>query len=424
MLAGGAVGVARAWWDVGTFDAAAPLEAFAYPADDEPDYWQVPDGRRAKAAFDSLRFDFGKLEVGRTMRHVFRVTNEGDYPLVLAERESSCICTVAELEDRPILPGETAEITLEWNAPAKARPGEPYRQWTAIDTNDPQQASVTLVVEGHLTAPVAVETPTLAFGTVAKSQSRTLSTRVLSYHAAGTSDTNSGAAEGATSAEHGLSLVGMEFDDPTTAALFDVRTEPVAAEELGETGATAGLRLSVTPKPGLPEGPFLQTIRLRTNVATETPLAISLVGEVGPDAFVSGPGYSRRTNTLNLGRVDPTKGVERRLTLVVFAPADATVAPRIVETTPERLHADLGEPTTSSTDGSIRWPLVVRVSSPDVNDATATGVLADETQPVAGKIILATGHPAAARIEIVVQFSTAPVSDAPTKDAAATRGKP
>ncbi len=398
IVAGVSLGAARAWWDVGAFDAAGPLSAFDFPTDDEPDYWVVPEGRQAKAAFDSLRYEFGKLEVGRTMRHVFRVTNEGDFPLVLAERESSCICTIANLADRPIPPGETAEVMLEWNAPAKARPGEPYRQWTAIDTNDQDQPSVTLVVEGELAAPVAVQSPVLSFGTVAASQTRTLSTSILSYRAAD--------AENPTGDRDPLAIAATNFDDATTAKFFDVQIVPLPASELGETGASGGLRLSVTLKPGLPDGPFHQTIRLRTNLAEVVPVAVSLVGEIGPDAYVTGPGYSRRTNVLNLGRIDPSRGVERKLTLVVFAMSSDAPAPNVAQATPAELAAEIGPALAASDDGSRRWPLTVRLGPLDEqNNATN---LAEKT----GRIVVATGHGTVERVEIEVKFSVATQQEA------------
>jgi hypothetical protein len=399
MVVGLGLGVARARWDVGAFDATKPLRAFDFPAATAPDYWQPPAGRRAKAAFDALRYEFGKLEVGRTMRHAFRVTNEGDYPLVLAERESSCVCTAAELAERPIPPGESAEITLQWSAPPQATPGEPYRQWTTIETNDPERPIVTLFVEGELAAPVAAEMPTLAFGTVAASQRRTLSTWVLSYRPLGEGVEGSDVEGG-----NGLAIVSTEFDDPATADAFDVRLEPLAPQELGNDAATAGWRLSATTKPGLPQGPFHQTIRLRTNLADGTSVAVSLVGEIGPDVFVTGPGYSRRTNTLTVGRVDAAKGIERQLTLVAFAPPGRAVEPSVVETAPRALSVEIRAPETGE-NGETRWPLVVRVGPFEGEDADAG--------PTSGKIAIETTHAAAERIEIAVKlaFSVAMPAD-------------
>lgn len=228
LAAGLSLGVARAWWDVGSFDSAAPLAAFQFPADGEPDYWQVPLGKRAKAAFDALTFEFGELPIGRKMRYAFRVTNEGNFPLVLARRQTSCVCTLAALAEQAIPPGETAEVTLEWSAPADARPGEPYRQWADIDTNDAEQPRVTLVVEGELAADIAVRDDVLAFGTVAASQTKTRETAIVSYR----STADSQAAEQAV-----LAVTAWEFGDPKTAKYFEVRTEPWTKEAPDEEAA-------------------------------------------------------------------------------------------------------------------------------------------------------------------------------------------
>lgn len=383
VIVGISLGVVRAWWELGSFDASRVAAAFAWPASDWPDYWRVPAGKHAKAVLDAEEFEFGKLEVGRKMRHAFRVTNGGDFPLVLAKRESSCICTLAELDEKPILPGESAEVTLEWTAPASGLPGEPYRQWTTIDTNDAEKKTLTLYVEGELAAAVATEQDTLAFGPVAKSQLKTLSTRLISYRAAET---------GPNGKNESLAVIGTEFDDAATGKFFDIKVEPAEAKEALPQGAAAALKLSVTVKPGLPEGPFRQTIRLRTNLADVPPVAVAVVGEIRGDVYLSGPGYSLRTNRLALGKVDPDQDAERRLTLVAFGLPDASKMPRVAEVSPAGLEAEIAGEATVENDGSRRWTLIVRLRREMDHDASS------------GKIVIETGHAEMPRLELVVSW--------------------
>jgi hypothetical protein len=385
LIAGVLTGAARAWWELGGLDPTSATSVFAWPASDRPDYWRVPAGKRAKAVLDAEEFEFGKLEIGRKMRHAFRVTNGGDFPLVLAKRESSCICTLAELDEKPILPGESAEVTLEWTAPASGLPGEPYRQWTTIDTNDAEKKTLTLYVEGELAAAVATEQDTLAFGAVAKSQFKTLSTRLISYRAAET---------GPNGKAESLALLGTEFDEAATGTFFDVTIEPAQAKETLPQGAVAALKLSVTLKPGLPEGPFRQTIRLRTNLADVPPVAVAVVGEIRGDVYLSGPGYSPRTNRLALGKVDPDQDAERRLTLVAFGLPDASKVPRVAEVSPAGLEAEIAGEAAAENDGSRRWTLVVRLR-PEMND---------DANASSGKIVIETGHAEMPRLELAVSW--------------------
>jgi hypothetical protein len=384
---GTGLGVARAWWDVGSFDAGRTVAAFDYPASTTPDYWQTPADKRAKAVFDEERFAFGKLEIGQAMRHAFRVTNEGDFPLVLAERETSCICTLADLAERPIEPGGSAEVTLEWTAPANARPGEPYRQWARIDTNDAERPTVTLVVEGELTASVFVEQEVVNFGTVAASQMRSHAQWIVSRRPGDGGDASLGGK---------LAVTAIEFDDPQAKAFFDVRVSPRPMSEGDEEraaaiaeglGATSLCRLEVSLKPGLPRGPFRQTIRLSTNFADVPTLAVTFVGEIGPDVYVSGPGYSRRTNVLALGRVDAAKGIERRLALVEYGSTDEK-RPRVTSVTPKALDVAI-EDGRAENDGreSRRWPFVVRVRGGEASAVEGKGHVVIESKPAdAGRI--------------------------------------
>jgi hypothetical protein len=384
-LLGIVVGLARAALESGGFDSSVGVASFQWPASDLPDYWRVPTGKRAKAVLDAEEFQFGKLEVGRKMRHSFRVTNGGDFPLVLAKRESSCICTLAELDETTILPGESAEVTLEWTAPASGLPGEPYRQWTTIDTNDAEKKTLTLYVEGELAAAVATEQDTLSFGTVAKSQSKTVSTRLVSYRAAET---------GPNGKAESLAVVGTEFDDATAGHFFDVKFEPNEDKAVLPAGAAAALKVTATLKPGLPEGPFRQTIRLRTNLADVPPVAVTVVGEIRPDVYLFGPGYSPRTNSLALGKLAATQVVERRLTLVAFGLANDGKMPRVADISPARLEAEIVAEANAKNDGSRRWILIVR-ARPELQDDGST---------TTGKIVIETGHAEMPRLELIVSW--------------------
>jgi hypothetical protein len=45
----------------------------------------------------------------------FKISNTGDYPLVIADVKGSCSCTVAEYPEAPLQPGETGEILAHVN---------------------------------------------------------------------------------------------------------------------------------------------------------------------------------------------------------------------------------------------------------------------------------------------------------------------
>lgn len=57
--------------------------------------------------------DFGKIrEADGKVRHVFRLKNEGDKPVVISAVNTWCGCMVADYTKRAVRPGETAEVTV------------------------------------------------------------------------------------------------------------------------------------------------------------------------------------------------------------------------------------------------------------------------------------------------------------------------
>ncbi len=55
-------------------------------------------------------FNAGNVMHGEIIEAVFEITNVGDYPLVIADAQPSCSCTVAEKPKEPIAPGKSAKI--------------------------------------------------------------------------------------------------------------------------------------------------------------------------------------------------------------------------------------------------------------------------------------------------------------------------
>jgi len=62
---------------------------------------------------------FEPIKEGDKARHTYTVQNVGDKPLMIANVQVSCGCTVPEFSKDPIAPNATAEITLEFNSAGK-----------------------------------------------------------------------------------------------------------------------------------------------------------------------------------------------------------------------------------------------------------------------------------------------------------------
>lgn len=64
-------------------------------------------------------FDFGKIPQGKPVYHTFSVTNIGKEPLVILNVQTSCGCTTPEWHKEPVMPGNSTEVKVGYNAAAE-----------------------------------------------------------------------------------------------------------------------------------------------------------------------------------------------------------------------------------------------------------------------------------------------------------------
>jgi Protein of unknown function (DUF1573) len=60
--------------------------------------------------------DFGKIQQGRPVTHVFEVTNIGTVPLRIENVQASCGCTTPEWSYEPVKAGASTPIKVGYNA--------------------------------------------------------------------------------------------------------------------------------------------------------------------------------------------------------------------------------------------------------------------------------------------------------------------
>ena len=79
----------------------------------------VPSGPTTTMVFDSYEHDFGTMDEGDAVTHVFSFTNTGSEPLILDKCKGSCGCTVPQCPKEPIAPGASGEIEVKFNSKGK-----------------------------------------------------------------------------------------------------------------------------------------------------------------------------------------------------------------------------------------------------------------------------------------------------------------
>jgi len=363
---------------------------------------QVKEGQPLpKAVFKEVEHNFGSMDMEAEGSHEFIVTNEGEGPLWLTAGGTSCNCTLSEIDDDELGPGESTKITVTWT-PNKV--AGPYRQSATITTNDPNSARVELVIVGRVTLAVLAEPRELVFTRVTAGEPTTGEVRLLSY------------------LSESLEIVDCKLDDPRTADYFEVTFSKIPSEELvnaeiesdlpdgaeegseGNPGKKAeplsGCLIRVTVKPGLPQGPFQQKIVVATNLEAAPSFTIPVTGTVVGDISIFGRDFDTRKAVLNLGNVSSREGIRRDLTLLARGPHAGEVEFSIQQIIPDTLEIELGETAMVSGGTFAKTPLSVRIP-PGAPLANHLG--SDQGAP--GEIVLRTSHPDIPTLRIFVVYA-------------------
>ena len=100
----------------------------------------------AEFKFEETEHNFGTLEEGPKVTHVFNFSNTGKEPLIITSARASCGCTVPQKPEKPVLPGETREITVTYNT--KGRVGKFNKAITL--TSNAKQSTFILKIKGEV----------------------------------------------------------------------------------------------------------------------------------------------------------------------------------------------------------------------------------------------------------------------------------
>jgi hypothetical protein len=220
------------------------------PETDEKRPKIAPQGPYPKAVVDEPLFNFGSMAVGQSMSHKFIIKNEGEVPLEVQKGKTTCKCTLSEMQDNLIPPGESAEVELTWT-PKSAQ--ERFGQTATVWTNDPENQEIKLQIEGaanslisftgdyqgstNWSLPIMTTTKPVTF-------SGKIHTKYLDE----------------------FKILGIEADHPGLTATY----KPLTKEELKEVDAKTGYSVEVTAVPDqFPLGGFTERLLLKTDIPNE-----------------------------------------------------------------------------------------------------------------------------------------------------------
>ena len=71
--------------------------------------------KSSEISFKETIIDYGTIENGEDGKRTFEFKNIGNAPLIFSRIFSSCGCTIPKKPEKPILPGESGSIEVEYD---------------------------------------------------------------------------------------------------------------------------------------------------------------------------------------------------------------------------------------------------------------------------------------------------------------------
>lgn len=117
-------------------------------------------GKFPTIAFEESQFDFGTIDQGTPVEHIFKFKNTGEAPLMIVNAKSSCGCTIPEYTKEPVAPGESGELLVKFNGS-----GQNQVSKTVTLTTNTKAGTETLTIKAFVNpkaggAATPVKTPT------------------------------------------------------------------------------------------------------------------------------------------------------------------------------------------------------------------------------------------------------------------------
>ena len=346
---------------------------------------EEPSDFRGKAGRVSVvngtTHDFGTMEKNTEKEHIFIFKNIGDAPLKLSVGKTTCKCTLSQLADEFLQPNDITEVTLSWKPNSYA---VSFSQQAEIETNDPATPVVFLSVSGRVIQKLRPVPETLTFHKVSANETAQQEIDLFAY--------------GAETFE----ILSHQWQEPEYAEFYDLKINEMPAEVLSEEdGATAGKRLTVQIRPGLPLGPIYQKLKLKTDVADAEEMEIPFLGSVVSDITVMSPSDKFRDDLLllTLGLIKQSEGASVKLFLIVKGPYREETEITLDTIDPESvMQVTLGEK--KITDSIHMIPLTIKIP-PGSQTVNRLGTDQGKT----ARIVLKTTHPHAKEVVIYLQFA-------------------
>jgi hypothetical protein len=276
-------------------------------------------GPHPKTSFGETEYNFGTRSRFTKGSHKFIVTNNGEAELKLKTGRTTCQCTVGELGQDTVAPGESTTIELSWEI---KQPGPGFQHSALIYTNDPANPAQTLSVKGIVGVNLAVwPGGRWSLGSMKADGQATLEAFVYSHISDNLEVTK------VVSSRPGLTfqvtpMTEDQFGEIQSFLLAEAALppDPHGEEKSPETpNIKAAARITVMADNQIPAGQFSIPVTIETNLEETPTLAIAVSGvRPGPYQFFPLPGTSYRHGSMMIaaGEISSDKEHESGLLLI------------------------------------------------------------------------------------------------------------
>ncbi len=225
------------------------------------DSTQAPTNGAPRLVFTDPVYDFGTVEQGAQVTHLFRFTNQGGQDLRIESVKTSCGCTAAVISSETISPRQEGTISATFDTAHYA--GEKTKS-ISVYSNDPAQLVSTLTLQGQISVEVEADPPQLYLGRVRHGEETIRSVDIL------------------YDANKPIAITKIEKTSP----MLTVETQDL------ERGERKGKKLIVTLKKDAPLGRLSDEIKVTTSSEKRPMVEIPVFGSIEGDLVVTPPQVS------------------------------------------------------------------------------------------------------------------------------------
>lgn len=245
-----------------SLDPGKPVNPQKEVIDDRPQVSET--GPYPKAVVEEELYKFGEMAVGQSLSHKFVLKNEGEAPLEVKKGNTTCKCTLSEMKDNAVAPGESIEIELIWTPKT---PQENFGQTATIWTNDPKNQEMKLQIEGTVNNLISftgdsLGSPNWSLPVMATSEPVSFTGKI---HTKYLDDFN---------------ILEIESSKPGLTS----SSKPLTPEELKEVDAKSGYAIKITGDPKkFPLGGFSERLTVKTDIQNNAKADDTHKGHEGHD---------------------------------------------------------------------------------------------------------------------------------------------